>query len=239
MSSTSFHLDLGRVLAWAARPKESPLRHEEYHRLLRRHREEPEFAQAVEDIFLGAGLNLIVDERDGFVVTANSDSMLRVTPGDVGRAFAENRSLIGLILLAISRTAYPEAVMLADPDRVPVFTVQLVVDTLDRAERVAAEKAEADASTEVAELEAWRHWDALPSSRPNARRRSVNDRPGAVNKVCRFLAERGYLTERGTTDGGTWQARPKFRHAVSDLSQDSDLYRSLNALVRSMEDHDD
>jgi len=46
-----------------------------------------------------------------------------------------------------------------------------------------------------------------------------------------MLADAGYLTARGDTDGGTWTARPRFRFAVADLAEDSDLYAVVNALA--------
>jgi hypothetical protein len=52
-----------------------------------------------------------------------------------------------------------------------------------------------------------------------------------VNRVCRFLADAGYLTARGDTDGGTWMARPRFRHAVATLCEDSDLYPLITGLA--------
>lgn len=59
----------------------------------------------------------------------------------------------------------------------------------------------------------------------------MGERPGAVNRVCRFLADAGYLTARGDTDGGTWLARPRFRHAVAALCEDSELYALVNGLA--------
>jgi hypothetical protein len=77
----------------------------------------------------------------------------------------------------------------------------------------------------------WRRWLALSEARPNARRRSASDRPGVVSRECRLIADAGYLTARGETDGGTWLARPRFRHAVAVLAADSDLYALVNGLA--------
>jgi hypothetical protein len=132
LSASSDAIDIGRFIGWAARPRETPGRHDDYHRIVMRYRNEPDFAAAVDAVFTGAGLFLIVDERDGVIVTANPDSPLRVTITDVmKRAQPYHRAVIGAVVLAVARTAYPDAAMLDDPDRVAVFTTQSVVDTLD------------------------------------------------------------------------------------------------------------
>jgi len=232
MSAASDPIDIGRLLAWASRPRETPGRHDDYHRVVTRYRNEPDFATVVDAVFSGAGLCLAVDDRDGVIVTANADSPLRVTVTDImKRDQPYHRAAIGAVVLAVARTAYPEGSMLDDPDRVAVFTTQSVVDTLDRAAQTLADSTSEDGELDEGRVESWRRWLALSTARPNARRRSTNDRPGLVNRVCRFLADAGYLTARGDTDGGTWLARTRFRHAVAALCEDSDLYALVNGLA--------
>jgi hypothetical protein len=224
--------DIGRILAWAARPRETPGRHDDYHRVVTRYRSEPDFAATVDAVFAGAGLWLAVDERDGAIVTAMQDSPLRATATDImKRAQPYQRAVIGAVTLAVARTAYPDGSMLDDPDRVAVFTTQSVVNTLDRAAQIHADGTRDDAELDEDRVESWRRWLALNEARPNALRRSMGDRPGAVNRVCRFLADAGYLTARSDTDGGTWLARPRFRHAVAALCEDSELYALVNGLA--------
>lgn len=231
MSAADDAFDTGRLLAWAARPKEVPGRHEDLFRVVSRYRREPDFADHADAVLAGAGLRLIVDERDGVIVVAEADSPLRVTAADIiKRAQPYHRAVIGAVLLTVARVAYPDAAMLDDPDRVAVFTTQSVVDALDRAVQAHADASGEDADAEESSVEVWRRWQELATARPNARRRSTSDRPGAVNRVCKFLAETGHLTARGETDGGTWLARPRFRHAVAALCEDSELYRLVNGL---------
>lgn len=223
--------DVGTLLGWAARPRETPARHEEYRRVVARYRSDPDFAALADAVLSGAGLELFVDSRDGAVVTATPDSPLRATVSDVvKRTQPAHRALLGAVLLGVARTAYPEPVMVDDPDRVAVFTTRAVVDTLNRAVELQAAETQSDGDVDDRLVEVWRHWRALTEARPNAQRRSVNDRLGLTNKVCRFLAEAGYLTPRGDVDGGTWQARPRFRHTVAALCEDSELYRLVNDL---------
>ncbi|WP_409464863.1 hypothetical protein [Amycolatopsis sp. GA6-003] len=231
MRSAADDIDIGKFFAWAARPRETPARSEELHRIVRRYLDEPDFASAVDHVFSGAGLDLRVDGRDGIVVTARHHSLLRLTAGDIiKRAQPSHRSVIGAVLLAVARTAYPEPGMVDDPDRVAVFTTQSVVDMLDRTAQRLADESGSDSDVDDDLVEGWRRWLDLPQARPNARRRSAGDRPGAVNRICKLLVESGYLNARGDTDGGTWTARPAFRHAVAALAEDSDLYALVNDL---------
>lgn len=237
MSEHDDATDAGVLLAWASRPRETPLQDEEYHRVIARYRAEPDFAALVDAMFSGAGLSLSVDERDGALVHAEADSPLRFTVSDITkRANQADRAVIGGVVLMIARIAYPEPSMLDDPERVSVFTVQAVVDALDRAAEQHAEATGCDGSADEQHVEVWRQWQALSPARPNAKRRSKTDRSGVVSKVCRFLAEVGYLTHRGATDGGTWATRARFRHAVAALCADSELYRQVNQLPLEQED---
>lgn len=232
MKSPSAHEDIGRFLAWAARPKETPARNEELHRLVRRYYEEPDFAAAVDDVFTGAGLDLEVDERDGIIATARNHSPLRLTVTDVSkRAPNQHRAVLGAVILAVARTAYPDPAMLDDPDRIPVFTTQSVVDTLDRVAQSLAENSAEDSDVDDDLIEAWRRWTDLSPARPNARRRSTGDRAGVVVKVCKVLTEAGFLTAKGDADGGVWSARLRFRYAVGALCDDSELFRLVNGLA--------
>ncbi len=234
MSASSDAADIGRLLGWASRPREVPARHDDYHRLVVRYRQDPDFAHAADAAFAGAGLYLAVDDRDGAIITAAPDSPMRVTLTDVmKRAQPPHRAVVGAIILAIAATAYPEATMLDDPDRVAVFTTRAVVDVLDRAAAGYAENADSDGSLDDELLEAWRAWHQIAPGRPNAQRQSTADRPGMVNRICRLLVEAGYLTSRGDLDGGAWLARPRFRHAVAALCEDSDLYMIVNGFTDS------
>lgn len=232
MSLASDASDIGRLLGWASRPRDIPARHEEYHRLIVRYRDDADFARAVDAAFAGAGLYLAVDDREGAIVTAAPDSPLRVTLSDVmKRSQPAQRALVGAIILAIAHTSYPEPAMLDDPDRVAVFTTRSIVEVLDRIAQGHAEEASTDGGVEEELLESWRGWLNLVQARPNAQRRSTTDRPGVVKKICRVLVDAGYLTERSDVDGGTWLARTRFRYAVAALSEDSELYRIVNGLA--------
>jgi hypothetical protein len=231
MRSSTDDVDIGRFLAWSARPRETPGRKEDLHRIVARYLDEPDFAAAVDRVFSGAGLDLQVDGREGIIVTARQHSLLRLNVTDImKRAQPYHRTVMGAVILAIARTAYPEAGMRDDPDRIAVFTTQSVVDTLDRAAQRLAEAATDDSDVDEDLVEGWRRWLDLTQARPNAQRRSMGDRAGAVNRMCKMLTEAGHLNLRAETDGGTWMARPRFRYAVAALAEDSDLYALVNDL---------
>lgn len=231
MRPPSDDVDIGRFFGWAARPLASPGRNEDLVRIIARYHDDSDFADAVDRVFSGAGLDLHVDDRDGIVVTARDHSMLRLTVSDViKRSQPHHRAVMGAVILAVARAAYPDSGMVDDRDRVAVFTTQTVVDALDRAAKAHADASAQDSEVDPELTEAWRRWLDLPSARPNARRNSSGDRAGAVNRACRMLVDAGYLTFRGETDGGTWTARPRFRFAVAALVEDSDLYKVVNGL---------
>jgi hypothetical protein len=171
----------------------------------------------------------VVDLRDGAVTFAEGDSPLRVTVTDVmKKAQPYHKALVGVVILAVARMAYPEPAMIDDPDRIAVFTTQGVVDALDRLAAGHSDEANDDSPADEDLVATWQRWIDLSTARPNAQRRSPNDRAGVVNKVCKLLVDAGYLTARSDTDGGTWATRPRFRHAAARLSEDSDLYRLVN-----------
>jgi hypothetical protein len=229
--------DIGELLAWASRPTQTPGRDDDYDRVVRRYLDEPEFADAADAVLIGAGLRLTVDERDGAIVIADATSPLRYTTADIiKRSTIQQRAVVGVILLAVARVAYPDSGLLDDPDRRPVFTTQNVVDALDRAAQVHADDAATDADLDGATIELWRRWLEIAEARPNAERLSAKDRAGVVAKVCRFLVETGHLQEVATTDRGTWKARSRFRHAVMAIGEDTDLFRMVNGLVASGEE---
>ena len=224
--------DIGRLLAFAAQPKLRPAAEDTYAALVERYHQDPDFAAAAESVLAGAGLDLLVDTREGFIVTATSDSPLRATVTDImKRANPVHRSLIGAVVLGVARTAFPDPAMLDDPDRVGVFTTRDVVETLDRVAETHRDATGDDAVADEDEVETWRRWVDLNDTRVDARRRSASDRPGIVRKVCGFLVEVGHLESRSTLEDGTWATRARFRHAVAALTTDSDLYSDINELL--------
>jgi hypothetical protein len=231
--------DAGRLIAWAAKPKDRPARHGDYARVVQRYLHSEEFAVTADTIAAGAGLTLTVDAEVGVIAVAESDSPLRMTLADfrykVGAA--ERRSLHALVLLAIARAAFPNPAQLDDRLRVARVSVAGVVDYLGRLVGVLEDTAE-DPDADAPELvELWRSWSALRESRHDAQRMSGSSRNGAVTKMCRFLEEQGHLVEIDRSDGGTYRVTPRFRVAVITLAEDSGVFADLLSLASTTTDN--
>ena len=169
MSPAGDEMDIGRILGWAARPLSTPGRHEDLARIVARYRDDADFADSVDRVFAGAGLDLHVDDRDGIIVTARQHSMLRLTITDVVRkAQNQHRAVIGAVILAVARAAYPESSMVDDPHRVAAFTTRSIVDALDRAAQAHADRSREDSDIDNELVEAWRRWSDLAEARPKA-----------------------------------------------------------------------
>ena len=221
--------DAGRLIGWAARPKERPARHEGYATLVQRYTDDDQFAEICGTVAGGMGLYLTVDPEVGAVVVADSDSPLRMpaaeftkrTNGDVRKA------VNGVILLGIARTAFPNPAHLDNTTRVPRFSVADVVAYLNRVCDQKAENAPDPEEQHEALNELWRGWLRLRQSRGDAQRSSDRDRVGLVRKMCSFLDDQGMLQAVSDDDGGTWRATARMRIAVRDIAEDSDIYHDL------------
>lgn len=225
-----------RLIGWAARPRERPGRNEDYQKLVVRYLEDPGFADVCDAVAAGAGIVLHVDATVGVHGVAEADSPWRTPLADVMKrvgnnpqdnAAARRRALVGAILLATAKVAFPQPGHLDDSERVPRVTTAGILDYLDRiAGRLNDDAPDADADDPGAAA-LWRAWAALRRGRSNALRASMADQQGAVRKVCRILADEGHLQLVSDADGGTWRATPRFRTAVTALVEESDVYAAL------------
>jgi hypothetical protein len=219
-------VDAARLVAWGARPKERPARHEVYERLVRRYHDDDGFAETCELVATGLGLELVIDRDVGTIAIAESDSPLRMPFSDFMRRVNETkRALAGLVVLAVAKIAYPHPAQLDDPQRVPRVTAAAVVEYLNRlVERIGDDEGDPDAAQGDSEL--WRAWAALRQARSHATRSSAADRAGLVKKVCTFLEGEGHLSPL-PGDDKTWRATPRFRIAVRSMVEDSTVFGAL------------
>jgi hypothetical protein len=229
--------DIGRLLAFAARPKELPARSEPYRALVERYLHDEEFALSAERVAAGSGITLHVDPIAGVIGTADAQSPFRL-PLAVWRrnTYDRERALLGVVVLAIARVAYPSSDRLDDDQRVATISVAGVVDYLNRVIERLSEAADADPAVgDDALIEVWRHWARMRQDRFDAKRVSIKDRVGIVKRTCEFLEEQGLLQRRDDGDGGTFRATHRFRLAVTSLVEDSDLYTALVGLTADHE----
>lgn len=225
--------DIGRLLAYAARPKELPARTEAYRELVARYLQDEQFALAADRVAAGTGIALHVDPVAGAVAVADADSPLRMPLAEFRKnTYPHERALLGIVVLSVARVAYPTNDRLDDDQRVAVVAVSSVVDYLNRlidrlSEASAADPEDSDDSL----IEVWRQWVRMRQDRFDAKRVSVKDRLGIVKRTCEYLEEQGLLQRRSDEDGGTFRATHRFRLAVTALVEDSDLYAGLVALT--------
>lgn len=225
--------DIGRLLAYAARPKELPARTEAYRELVDRYLQDEQFALAADRVAAGTGIALHVDPVAGAVAVADADSPFRMPLAEFRKnTYPHERALLGIVVLSVARVAYPTSDRLDDDQRVAVVAVSSVVDYLNRlidrlSEAAAADPEDSDDSL----IELWRQWVRMRQDRFDAKRVSIKDRLGIVKRTCEYLEEQGLLQRRSDEDGGTFRATHRFRLAVTALVEDSDLYTGLVELI--------
>jgi len=233
---TSDVTEAARLVSFAARPRANPVREDDYGELVRRYLGDPVFAEVVDQVAVGLGLELRVDPFAGVVAHSDSGGPFQRRLSDIiksrpGRNPDETRLLFGLTLLGVARTAFPQAAHLSDRTRIAQITPEAVVAYLDRlAEEIGAGAGDAEAGREEAE-EGWRSWAHLREIRAGMERHSTQDKIGLVRRVCTFLEEDGHLTRKGEGNAITWSTTPRFRHAVHNLVTDSEIVPTLRAMV--------
>lgn len=226
-----------RLVSYAAAPRSLPARDPDYADLVTRYLAEPAFAEVVQDVAVGLGLELRVDPVAGVVAHSDSDGsfrrrlteMVKVRPG---RSANETRVLFALALLAVARIAFPHAADLVNPVFIARVEERDALALLDRlVEEIGAGAADAEADRVEAE-ESWRAWAHLRAVRAGFERHSSQDKAGLVRRVCVFLEDEGHLTRQGDDRGSiTWRTMPRFRFAVHALVTDSQVVPALRLLV--------
>lgn len=226
-----------RLVSYAVTPRALPARDPGYGELVQRYLAEPAFAEVVQDVAAGLGLELRVDEVAGVVAFSDSDGPFRRRLSDMvkvpsGRGVTESRVLFALGLLAVARTAFPQAAHLSDRTRLARIEPDIVISYLDRlVEEIGAGAEDAEAGRPDAE-EGWRAWGHLREVRASMERHSSQQKIGLIRRVCGFLEDEGHLTRQGDQrDGVWWRTTPRFRFAVHTLVTDSQVVPALRALV--------
>jgi hypothetical protein len=225
-----------RLVSYAATPRALPARDTAYAELVTRYLTDPVFAETVQDVAIGLGLELRVDPVAGVMAFSDSDGPLRRRLSDIvrtqaGRSAVESRVLFALVLLAVARTAFPQAVHLSDTVRVARVEPEAVMSYLDRlVEEIGAGAGDALADQEEAE-EGWRAWGHLRVARSAMARFSSQEKVGLIRRVCGFLEDEGHLRASDDKDGMWWRTTPRFRFAVHGLVTDSQVVPALRALI--------
>lgn len=225
-----------RLVSYAAAPRALPAREPAYADLVDRYLADPAFAEIVEDVAVGLGLEVHVDKVAGVMAIADSDGFFRRRLGDMvkvaaGRSTNETRVLFALALLAVARIAFPNAADLVNAYYATRIDERDAVALLDRLVEEIAAGAEDAVADQVEAEEAWRAWAHLRTVRSGYERQSAKDKAGLVRKVCSLLEDEGHLIRQGDDRSGmTWRTTPRFRFAVHTLVTDSQVVPALRHL---------
>ena len=216
--------DAGRLISFAARPKEIPARSLAYQEVVDRYLDDRDFAAVCDEIAAGAGLTLHVERSVGVVAVAESDAAWRMPLATFIAKAGDRRALAGIVLLVIVKLAYPHDGQIDDLARVPQVSEQQVLEQLNRMAD-ALDTASPDLESDT-EPELFRQWKALPQARSDLVRSSTKDRSGLVRKVFAYFFEQG-LFKQPTSAGGPWRVTPRFAVIARSVLEDSDLYAEL------------
>ncbi|NBM21254.1 hypothetical protein GUY61_38325 [Streptomyces sp. GC420] len=221
--------DAARLVAFGLQPKLLPARDAEYAELLRRHREDPQFARLADAVAAGLGLVVLeVSPRAGMAVTAAEDSVFAVRMGDYARrasADSGDRFLHGLAHLAVAALAFPRPEDLADDGYIGRITVNGVDAFVRQACRRLEERAEeqgenTDPVSDAPGLEAaWRIWARRSSTGATKdARRLAGSTTGIVAKAVVFLTDSGFLQRTGDESGGSYRTTARYQLQVRDMA---------------------
>jgi hypothetical protein len=221
--------DASRLVSYALRPKVRPARDEVYAQLVRRFRQDDDFAHLVRAVTRGLDLVILdCDERHGLVAGSTDDSVFAVRMTEYarrtgGEGKASERVLHALVHLGAATLAYPRPADLANPAYVGRFTVNGVEAFVREASRrlhdAAAEAGDdVDPPTDSPNLElAWRVYSRRASAPGSGDGRRVSSSTlGMAAKALTFLTDHGLLTKSSNDNGGTYTTTSRYRIHVID-----------------------
>lgn len=221
--------DAARLVAFGLRTKLLPARDLEYAELIRRYRDDPEFARLADAVAAGLGLIVLeVSSRAGMALAAAEDSVFAVRMGDYSRraaADSTDRFLHGLAHLAVAAMAFPRPEDVADDGYVGRVTVHGVDAFVRQACRLLAERAEAageitDPARDAPGLEAaWRVYSRRSATGATKdARRLAGSTIGIVGKAVAFLVDSGFLQKTADDAGGTYRTTARYQLQVRDMA---------------------
>jgi hypothetical protein len=229
-----------QLVAFGLRPKIRPLDEPEYLDLVRRYRQEDEFARAVRAVADGMGIDVLdVTESAGAVLGAREGSAFATRLEDYYRRAKESnarlRVLHGLAQLAIAATSFPRPDDLEDPEHAPRVAVNEVDEYLrDLCRRLDEQHKdqELDPPADEPGLErAWRMYARQPEAAATGDNRAYS---GATRQVIArafsALVEQGLMRKVSDALGGTYQPTPAYRIHVFELSRE-DVWFELDTIT--------
>lgn len=249
MSQISDAHDMGRLLAFALRPKNRPGAGGEYGALVTRYRDDVTFRSAFDALVDGMDIPVGHASDLGLYLNPRRESVFAYRVSDESATWnnEQARALRGIAHLGVAAYAYPHPDDLHDPSIKYVDVMHLVaflrraVDELrSRADAVAEGGGEVDDIVQLALTAgvdtAWSHWEKLPdveigSTGRGARRISRSCTTFWVLRALKELTDWGLAKQVGKDSDGRFQLLERFRIQVGQYAVEEG-YRALAALRR-------
>jgi hypothetical protein len=218
-----------RLLRHALTPKDRPTPASQYRELLDRYQTDVNFAEIVERIAEGLGVDVHQTSQLGLLVSGHIDSPFGVTIDNCGLALRksgdqrlQDRRCFGLVLLAIITYAYPNGEALIDPANRPLRAVDIERFLEQRIKRLLG--LDADLGEPEGQLsEATATWTDLPELRVTDTGRVARDcHRWYIDSTLTFLVEQGRARRESALDDETGEAyvlNDRFRIGLADVTE--------------------
>ncbi|WP_062899493.1 hypothetical protein [Mycobacterium avium] len=219
-----------RLLRHALSPKDRPTPASQYRELLDRYQTDISFAEIVERIAEGLGLEVHQTSQLGLLISGHADSPFGVTLDNCGLPIRrsgehrlQDRRCFGLVLLAIITYAYPNGEALIDPANRPLRAVDIERFLEQRIKRLVS--LDADIGEPEGQLsESAKAWKDLPQLRVTDTGRVANNcHRWYVNNTLTFLTEQGRARREPALDdesgGEAYVLNDRFRIGLADVTE--------------------
>lgn len=219
-----------RLIRHALAPRERPTPGSQYRDLLDRFQGDLSFAELVERVAEGLGLEVHqVSPQLGLLVSGQADSPFAVTLDNCGLPVRksgdhrlQDRRCFGLVLLAVITYAYPNGQTLVDPANRPVRAVDIERFLEQRIKGLIG--LDADAGDAEGQLgEAARTWHDLPQILlTDGGRVGRECHRWYVNATLTFLAAQGRARREPTLDDASGEAfvlNDRFRIGLAEVAE--------------------
>jgi hypothetical protein len=216
-----------RLLRHALTPKDRPTPASQYRELLDRYQTDVNFAEIVERIAEGLGLDVHQTSQLGLLVSGHIDSPFGVTLDNCGLPVRksgdhrlQDRRCFGLVLLAIITYAYPNGEALIDAANRPLRPTDIERFLEQRIKRL--QGVDADLGEPEGQLaESAKAWHELPQLLVTDTGRVARDcHRWYINATLGFLVEQGRARREPALDDETGEAyvlNDRFRIGLADV----------------------
>lgn len=233
-----------RLLRHALSPRDRPTPASQYRELLDRYQTDVNFAEIVERIAEGLGLDVHQASQLGLLISGHTDSPFGVTLDNCGLPVRksgdlrlQDRRCFGLVLLAIITYAYPNGETLIDPANRTLRPVDIERFLEQRITRLVG--LDDDPGEPEGQLsEAATSWNDLPQLLVTDTGRVARDcHRWYINATLTFLVEEGRARREPALDDETGEAyvlNDRFRIGLADVTES--LIAEMSAAPVDLED---